>query len=255
MTGGGYEDIEELLDPLNDNPAIIEILKSLKIVPNETIEDEINRLDRVLNSISSPETDYKQLLGERLYSMLIECIQTLRDSFEFNHITLPAADYKEVNAAMPAREEVIHRHVRFILSQMKHDDKLVLMGHNWHLSKDFGAIKNAGAAPPGGYRVPSIGTYINHLLPGEVFAIWELHDHGSGSQPFTGLSNKYVSVPGSLNAILAKAGSNYLIPTAGVPLFEKENDIVGLYNIAFRTVVAKQADAIFFISEVSPLRI
>jgi hypothetical protein len=76
------------------------------------------------------------------------------------------------------------------------------------------------AAPPGGKRVPSVGTYINRLPPGQAFSIWELHDHGSSSQPVAGLIGKYTSVPGSLKAILPEAGSNYLLPTAEAPSLE-----------------------------------
>jgi hypothetical protein len=78
----------------------------------------------------------------------------LYDSLKFNQIINPALDYEAVGTAMAAREEVMQRHVKFILSQMKPNDKLVLMGHNRHLSKESGMIKNAGAASPGGYSGP-----------------------------------------------------------------------------------------------------
>lgn len=254
MAGGGYEDIEGLLNPLKDKLAVIKILTLLKRVHGETLEDEINRLVRTLETIKLLEIDLKYLLGKKQYIELQEWIMTLHDSFEFNRIANPATKYKSLNIAMAAREEVMYRHVKFVLSQMKPKDKLVLMGHNRHLSKNIDIIKNVGAAPPGGKRVPSIGTYINRLLPGQVFSIWEMHDHGSSSKLNSMFSNEYISVPGSLNSILAEVGSNYLVPTAGAALFMKNMDVVGIYNAIYTTVIAKQADAIFFIRKVSPLR-
>jgi erythromycin esterase-like protein len=167
----------------------------------------------------------------------------------------PAMDYKTIGVAMAAREKVMQRHVKFILSQMKPNDKLVLMGHNRHLSKESGLIKKVGSASPGGYHGPSLGTYINRLLPDQVFSIWLLHGQGLGSQPYAELKNEYTIIPGTLNSILSEVASNFLILTSGVPLLKNEIDITGIYNAVFRTSIAKQADAIFFIREVSPLRI
>lgn len=204
LAGGGYEDMEELLLPVSDEPEVMKLLASLERLPGETIEDEINRLFSVSYTVKLMETDLIKLLGDKKYSMLQSWILTLQDSLEFNHIANPATDYDTVNIAMAAREEAMCRHVKFILSQVGLDDKLVLMAHNRHLSK--------------------------------------------------GLSNEYASIPGSLNAILAKVGPNFLLPTAGVRLFGRNLDIAGLCKVVYRTAIARQADAIFFIREVSPLR-
>nr|WP_243103771.1 MULTISPECIES: erythromycin esterase family protein [unclassified Dehalobacter] len=254
VAGGGYEDAEILLSPYKHKTAVVKILEMLNRIPGETINDEISRLKMVLATIKELELNLKKFLDEKQYNLLYEHVLTLLDSFKFNLIANSADTYKQLNLAMAAREKAIHRHVKFVLSMMKPSDKLVLMGHNRHLSKDISAIKNGGAAPPGGGHVPSVGTYINQLLPGQVFSIWQLFNQGSSSQPYVNLNSKYVSRPDTLNAILAKIGSNFLIPTAGPRLFEKSLDIVGIYNAEYRTAITKQADAIFFIDEVSPLR-
>jgi hypothetical protein len=102
---------------------------------------------------------------------------------------------------------------------------------------------------------PSLGTYINRLLPDQVFSIWQLHEQGKGSQPYTELKKEYSSIQRTLNPILSKVASKYMITTSGVPLLEKEIDITGIYNTVFRTSIAKQADAIFFIRKVSPMKL
>ncbi|HBC91573.1 MAG TPA: hypothetical protein DCZ10_01355 [Pelotomaculum sp.] len=255
--GGGYKDVQELLSPVQNLFELAELQKLLAIVPYETIEQEINRLSHVLDIINAKMIVLKEILGEKRYAQLQQWILTMRDSFDYFRLANPATDYKALNKAMAAREELMYCHVKFMLSQMGPKDKLVLMGHNRHLSKDIGKIKNLGASPPGGKLVPSLGTLINRLLPGQVFSIWMLHDHGKSSQPFTWLSNEYTSKPGSLNAILAEVGSTYLLPTvtsdARACLLKSEMDVVGLYNTTFRTSISKQTDAIFFTREVNPL--
>ncbi len=209
LTGGGYKDIEELLCSFRQEPDIANILSLLNSVEGETIKDEMNRLTNVLEKVKLSKNNFMKLLGEKQYGLLQEHIQTLYDSLKFNLIINPAADYESVGVAMANREVVMQRHVKYILSQMKPDDKLVLMGHNRHLSKESGLIKDAGAASPGGYKGPSLGTYINHLLPGQVFSIWEIHEQGIGSQPYTELKQEYKGIAGTLiplghNAIIDK---------------------------------------------------
>lgn len=255
LTGGGYEDIEELLSPFQNESIVLNILSLLKRISGETIVDEMKRLLTVLDKIKLLEKDFRKLLGENIYYVFREHVQTLYDSLRFNQVINPAMDYKTLGVAMATREKVMQRHVKFILSQMKPNDKLVLMGHNRHLSKESGLIKKVGSASPGGYHGPSLGTYINHLLPDQVFSIWQLHGQGLGSQPYAELKNEYTIIPGTLNSILSEVASNFLILTSRVPLLKNEIEIKGIYNTVFRTSIAKQADAIFFIREVSPLRI
>jgi erythromycin esterase-like protein len=258
LAGCGYQDLIELLGSMQDQPVIAHIINLLHRCPGETIEAEIARLGRVMASIDADTSALRSLLGDTRCGELHEWALTLRDSLEFVRVANPAKDYKTLSMALAAREETLLRHVEFILEQMGSNGKLVLMGHNRHLAKDFGGIKNPGGAPPGGNRVPSLGTSLNHLLPGQVFSIWSLYDHGLSSQPYASLSHRYRSAPGSLNALLAEVGSVCLLPTTSTDprahLLTQELDIVGIYNQVFRTAITKQADAVFFLPEVSPLQ-
>jgi erythromycin esterase-like protein len=256
LAGGGYEDIAEMLHTVKDAPEAARLQLLLARVPGETVEQEIARLSRALEYIQAQELELKKLLGERVYQ-LEECTRTLRDGFDFIRVANPATDWAILNSAMAAREQAMSRHVKSILDQMGPSDKLVLMGHNRHLSKDIGIIKSPGASS-GGKRVPSLGDTINRLFPDQVFSIWMLLEQGLSSQPFSWLSSEYTSKPGSLNAVLAEVGETYILSTATsdprAHLFSAEMDIVGIYNAAYRTTISKQADAIFFVRKVSPLR-
>lgn len=98
---------------------------------------------------------------------------------------------------------------------------------------------------------------MNHRFPGQVFSIWMLHESGKSSQPFTSLSSEYTVKPKSLNSLLARVGDRYLLPMQGVdprvrPLHTRM-DIVGLYNASFQAAIAEQADAVYFVRNVTPL--
>ncbi len=255
--GGGYRDAEDLLGPFFHSPGFAQIRQLLALVPGETIEQEIQRLDRVLHALEFQKAALKEQLSEARYDLLRQGIQTTRDSFAYYRLANPAADYKALNYAMAAREELMCRHADFILSQMGPDDKLVLMGHNRHLSKDIGSIQKLGGSPPGGGLAPSLGTYLNRRLPGGVFSIWMLHESGYSAQPFSSLASGYTVKKGSLNAVLSSVGERFLLSTEAkvqeANLLHKKRNIVGLYNVPFRTAIVRQADAVFFVREVSPI--
>ena len=257
LAGGGYEDLAEVLHPVREAPTAAKLQSLLARPAGETLEQEIARLERALTEIDAVEEQLKQLLGQDRLSLLRESALALRQSFNFIRVANPARTWKQLNRAMAAREEAMYRRVRFILSQMAPGEKMILMGHNRHLARESGAIKNAGGAPPGGKKVPALGTMLNRLLPGEVFSIWMLHDHGSSSQPLSRLSREYSSPPNSLNAMLAEVGPCFLLPTVSpdprARLLGKPLPVNGIYNQVFRTAVARQADALFFVRRVNPL--
>jgi len=255
--GGGYRDIEELLNYELYSPELAELRQLLNRVPGESVKQEIQRLDFLLHMVENNTGRLRDAIDRERFAQLKHCILTMRDSYRFHLMASSANDYKSLNKAMAFREEMMCRHAEYILSQMKPDDKLVLMGHNRHLSKDIGQIKKPGASPPGGRLVPSLGTYLSRRLPDQVFSIWMLHECGYSSHPFKNLSREYTAKYGSLNSILAQAGDRYLLFTAATDrraaLLDADLDIVGLYNITFRAALAKQADAVFFVRKVTPL--
>ncbi len=257
--GGGYEDLMTYLKPILNTPDGLKIKELLAHTPGETVEQEMIRLDQVVKTIDAQRNRLEELLGEETYVSFRQSALSLHDSMNFIRVAYPTTDWNTLNMVMASREEAMYRHVEFVLSKMKPEDKLVLMGHNRHLSKDTDSIKKMGAAPPGGKRVPSVGTYINHLLPGQVFSIWMLHELGFSSQPYSNLSSEYTSSPGSLNSLLGEIGECFMLPTTvddpRSRLLTYSTDVVGIYNVMFKTALAKQTDAIFFVRKVSPLKL
>ncbi len=257
VPGGGYEDIRELLDGEESAPELAGINRLAVPVPGETVIQEMRRLDRLSRMIRDGISELKARLGEGRARLLGQHAIAMRDSLEYQRLAGPATSYRALNKAMATREEAMLRRVEFVLAQLQPEDKLVLMGHNRHLSKDMGGLKSLGAMP-GGNRVPTLGAALSRRFPGQVFSIWMLHERGRSSQPFDGMASEYQSRPGSLNALLSQAGSGFMLPTdAGADeraaCLREEMEVVGLYNVPYRAVLARQADAAYFIREVSPL--
>lgn len=256
--GGGYADIKEFLQPFADSGIVSQILLKLRIVPNETHEQEILRLKEALDLIASGRAGLSALMGENAVPALERNIQTLQKSLEYYKIANTAATYEELNLAMALRETLMASHAEYILQTLDKNEKLVLMGHNRHLSKDIFRIQNAGACPPGGKLVPSLGTNLFRRCPSDVFSIWMLFETGQSSLPDKSLDSTYTQHPKSFNTIFSQIGETFLLPIydadSRARLLKRPMEITGIYNLPFRAALAEQTDAVFFTRTVSLLR-
>ena len=160
-----------------------------------------------------------------------------------------AESYAELAPAMAFREDAMKRRLGEVLATLEPDDQLVLMAHAFHLAKDDSSIEAIGVGP-GGDRVPSLGHHVVHTLGHEPFSVWWLYGDGEDSQPFPDLPKLAGFPHDSLNARLASRGGPLVAAVDG-PLTAR---VGHLYNQAPRVNVAQQADVIFFLPNVTPLR-
>ena len=249
LPGGGYEDLAEILASMPADSATEAISAKLQRVDGETIDHEIARLDEVLQLIDS---------DERL-SPLRHSATCLRDSFDYVRITYPAKTFDALNPGMAFRERFMHRQVDRQLRQMRPAEKLALMSHNMHLCRTPDAVAaNDAAAGPGGKTDPPLGAWLASRFPDEVFSVWMLIARGTDSQPFPSLSNKIREKSGTLNAILGEIGDCFLLPIdasdSRAHVLTRPIEIMHDANGGARTAIARQADAIFFVRDVTPLR-
>jgi erythromycin esterase-like protein len=261
IPGGGYEELHEWLSLAPDDAIVAEVQALLAPVTGETIAQEIARLDRCVNLIESRSAYLVELFGPERYDQIVQSLLSLRDSFDYISEANPAARWKDLSAAFATRELVMCRQMEHVLSGLAPDDKVVMMSHNLHLTKDTAGIRPRGSkSGPGGGRVPTIGEFVNRLLPDQVLSVWMLYDHGQDCQPIPRLSRELRSIKGSLNSILAEGGKAYLLTTATADpranLLSKEMQVVvSMYNSVHRMAISQQADAIFFVNKVTPLRL
>jgi len=161
---------------------------------------------------------------------------------------------------MALRETTMHRNVTARFAEAGENAKAVLMSHNLHLAKDFNRIKRNFGAGPGGGRVTAIGTYLNSMLSADIFSVWMLCNRGRDCQPFSFCTCDIKPVEGSLNSILSEIGPALILPlslraAAPIPALLNSKMLIQMDGQpGVRAAIADQADAIFFIDEVSPLR-
>ena len=89
--------------------------------------------------------------------------------------------------------------------------------------------------------------------------MWMLCGQGRDSGQFASLSRRVASPRGTLNAVLSDVGDAFVLPLyaddeRAAPLRETQS-IVSMYGSQYRCVPTEQLDAIFFVREVSPLRV
>jgi len=248
LPGGGYEDLAEILESMPADAKIDQIRQALRRVEGETIDAEIARLDDALRLIEAGGFD-----------SLRYAATCLRDSFEYVRITYPAKTFDALNPGMAFRERYMHRQVDRRLAQMRPNEKLALMSHNMHLCRAPDAVGGSDAAAgPGGKTDPPLGAWLAVRYPNDIFSVWMLIGRGHDSQPFPTLSKTILEKSGTLNALLGEVGDCLVLPIdasdSRARLLTEDIEIMHDGNGGARTAVARQADAIFFVRNVTPLR-
>lgn len=147
-------------------------------VHGESLEHEVARLADLARVLDERIAGIAALVGLDAAATVRRSVETMRASLAYQAIAASATDYRALRPALAARERLMVEHATWLLDQMGTADRLVLLGHNRHLSKDLAAMRRLGPGPPGGGLEPSVGTVIAHELGAQVFAIWLLHDWG-----------------------------------------------------------------------------
>ncbi|MBI5287358.1 MAG: erythromycin esterase family protein [Chloroflexi bacterium] len=252
----GYEHIGESLRGAPASAGLAEVRARLERVPGESMQDEVRRLDGVLAAFDTHRPEIEDGMGTAWADELRYSFEALRDNFDYARVVYPATSWDTVAEGMAMREHLMQRHVRRVLDQHP-GEGVVLMAHNMHLTKDDTRIRAPGIGPGGG-KERAVGTWLNHQLPEQVLSVWMLFERGRDNQPFPDLPTKLSSPPGSVNALLGQVGDAFALPTRSqdkrANALSSTGDIVMLYNQASRLALADQADVVFFVREVSPLR-
>src|SRR5271169_1674537 len=96
------------------------------------------------------------------------------------------------------------------------------------------------------------------MKPGQVYSIWMLCNRGRDCQPFSFCTCEITPDADSLNSILSEIGPALILPLSTDSPLPRLIDSKMLIKMdgqpGVRATISDQADAIFFIDEVSPLR-
>jgi hypothetical protein len=172
------------------------------------------------------------------------------------------------------RERFMMQSLDAIVEGLGGDEKLILLGHNGHLSKDAGSLRfypqlNAfwglrswlGAW---GYRVflqsigfsgkmgDSVGAHLQRRFPGQVLSVWMLYGQGSLLTPKGPQTVRLRS--DTVESLLAQVGERFLLPLNDVD--PQARAILSHANVRsaggwyLSTDLTAQADALCFVKEV-----
>ena len=238
LPGGAYADVARLAGG--------DVAEAIRRVPGESLAEEVDRLDRALDSLSDMD------------SLARTSLRTLRDSLHYTSLAHPAPSYDALAPAMAYRERVMHRHVDLMIDRLPRDHGLVLWAHDFHLARDDAGIVAPGGVGPGGDSEHSVGHHVCAEHGDDVLVVWMVCGGGESAHPLPDLPRRLRPGRRSLNAVLERVGGNFLLPThsaesaarklAGVQRFHH------LYDSFADVRIREQADAICFIEEVTPLR-
>ncbi len=231
--GGGYEDL---------SVSAPELMGRMNRVPGENRLEEAARLEALL-----PDLGESNAPGPEDLLCLIE-------SLRYTDLVQQAVDYEAVRPAMSYRESCMKRRISLLLRDLPDDCTLVLMGHAFHLARDDAGIEQQGVGP-GGDLESSLGHHIVHELDEKPMAMWMLYGAGTDSQPLSDLPRKADYPARSINRILA----NRIMRTCVLPITDDvaphlaSVSVGHLYNLCVRVDLPRQADAVMFFPEVTPL--
>ena len=258
LPGCAYEDLHAILEPVRADSLVDSMLTALTRVPGESIDDEIRRLDTVVATFTSEREYLPIVLGIGVAREAAYIAEWLRDSFTYLRSIIPISRWEDLNPAMAHRELMMHREVMSQLESAGVDEKIALLSHNVHLCRDMSAIAGmTAAAGPGGKSAPPLGDFLSRRFPNAVFSIWMLIGKGRDRQTMTPLTDRIELVPGTLNATLAEIGECFVLPIDRADrrarMLQTPTRMMMDGNSSVTTPAAAQADAIFFIREVTPI--
>lgn len=253
--GGGYADAETLLRPHESQPLIQSILQRLALVDGETRMQEVRRLRDLLEFLHRNGAELRQCLGTTHTRELQRSIRCLADSFRFTEALQAEPDSPEWRQSMAKREEIMCRQLDEWIDGLSPTDKVILLGHNLHLARNSTAIRVEGT--PIGRR--NIGTYLADRFPDQVCSIWMFYDRGrhldAYSKPYV---KKVASRRGTINHLLAKAGTLFVLPLhsgdSRESYLHQARDFVVNGEFRANAVLTEQVDVLFLMAQVSELR-
>ena len=252
LAGIAYQDIRKRLERHMSHTKIRDILERIELVQGESVLEEAARIGDVMTYVDNAGDAITSILGKREYTLLTRDLRSLRDGLIFLD-AFKKAPAPEWGPALRERERCIFRQMDEFLEDLNEDDKMILIGHNMHLSKDYRKVWFGSAS-----MYPSIGTHMVSRLPGKVYSIWMLYDYGRhGNMWNESFYEKVPSHPQRIERLFTKAGLHFILPFHSrdqrEQYLDEDRDFVVNGRIG-HGFIKSQADAVFFVSEVTGIR-
>ncbi len=249
--GGGYSDARELLAKHPDKALARDIERRMKRVPGETRIQEADRLEKLVAVLDERQTGLLEFMSKEDSLDLRRSFQRMADAFRFIEDMQDVSNLQPNNIVktLSRRERRMDHNFDEHLAEWPEDEKLILLGHALHLSKDSEAIHTESF----GMMWKSIGTYLTQKVPGEVYGIWLLHHRGQHGRP-RGTPSVIVfrSPRRALEGHLAALHPILMLPLGsndpGEAWLHKERVFSNSGSPA-RAIISRQADCLFFVEQ------
>jgi erythromycin esterase-like protein len=256
--GGGYVDARKLLEEHSSEPLVKDILQRMQRVEGESRLEEAERLRGLLEHVQERSPQLEGLLGATAAKELTTIILRLAESLVFCEAANQGPMAASWLSGLIEREQTMCRFMDDYLEELGPDEKIIFMGHNLHLCKKSQEITLGPAGSPMPKMWKAIGTHLALDRPGEVFAVWMTYDHGRhGTVLIEAGVEDVPSRPGSVESFLARAGPVFFLPLNsgdGREAFLRKEIDFNQNGSVSSAIVPDQADAIFFVREVSAIR-
>jgi erythromycin esterase-like protein len=242
--GNGYEELFAARERVDAPDAF---WTALACVPGESLAAEADRLEAALAMLTNTAAD-------PAHDAFCEILRSMIENLRYTALAHPAPDYEGLRPAMALRESFLKRRVERLWRSLEDDEVLVLLSHAFHLAKDDRRIGRAGVGP-GGDQEPSLGHHLVQRLGIDVRSAWLLYGAGADSQPFPDLPNDVAYPATSINAAFGRRERPFVVAVAsaadalGLPV-----GVGHMYNTVVPVHLPSEADALFFIPRVSPMR-
>lgn len=250
--GGGYADVEALLRPYESDPVVADLSARLARVPGESREEEAERLEGLEQYLGAQEPSLEAFLGADQLAEFHRVVRNLIESLRFRDLAYQEPFGSRWMEGLQYRETAITE--RLDTGWPPPDGaKVILMGHNFHLSKSGVELRSgsvAEAGPTMGY--PSFGSGVADRM--DTCTIWMLYDHGTSADALA--ADPYFEVSGDPERIEHLLAG--VAPALIVDLSDDDRRATWLDTDAnfvsngapASGPVRRQADVLFFVEEV-----
>lgn len=252
--GGAYADLDSILAPYSSVEFIQDLGSALARVPGEPRPEEIERLEALESDMSERLADLVETVGSDQAEQVRQIVRNLIESLRFRDLASREPFPQYWADGLAYRETAnIRRLDEGWLAQLPDDAKVILMGHNFHMSKEGINLRSGSVAEAAAYPLPtSFGSGVAERVP--VCSVWILYDHGTGVDSLA--EAPYFEVPSHPDRIeRVMAG----ISPAFVLRLEDDDprstwldqDLNFVQNGDYGSgLLRKQADIVFFVEEV-----
>jgi erythromycin esterase-like protein len=241
--------------PARTDPMVEEILRLLNRVAGESRIQEAERLEKLAEFLAAKSQGLEKVLGEVDARRLTRTVRRLAEAYRFCEAAKEGPRTMKWLQGLRDREAAMTWLMDDILADLPSDAKVILMGHNLHLSKDSEEITIGPIGSPAPTMWVSVGTHLAERYPEEIYSMWMLYDHGRHGTVLSAAGAEEIqSNPAAVEHLMAKAGSTFVLQLKSDdkngPFHRQKCNFLQNGSIASGLLPA-QADAVFFVREVT----